>query len=393
MAYPSLKPKPPNWAKRTAVACLYLLAVSAVGGSDDKSTRSGALARKEMAQVRTVDLHALGYTEPQTPYDKAGRWLDSGIAFTDDDTVATWFLAQETTTRTVLRKRSRTSYATRMHAVFLRASTGRVRAQQEWPTPSYPTPALLPTSSGRFLIRAGELMTLYSPDLKPIRELTLPRDPGSEWLGVQASVTGKQIFLYQISDRRKQRRLEILDADTLELLDSWTDEEIGSFAVGDNQVVQKKSSMSSPKEQILIRDLGKPWRSLYRSDENACLGRLAFVTKATILVPVCGGMALMSTEGSVLWREQFRDGEFHVRTRSSQGGDRLAVAAIVEKVGFDNPRVTRLRVAVYDVTTHAVVFNLELKPVPRQNFDFALSPTGSTLAVLADGLVKLFALP
>jgi len=74
----------------------------------------------------------------------------------------------------------------------------------------------------------------------------------------------------------------------------------------------------------------------------------------------------------------------------------LSLPAIdIKKHLLTEPSVclTGLQVAVYDLSRKQRVFTVDVDPFPKNDYDFALSPNGSKLAVLNDRRVSVYSVP
>jgi len=56
-------------------------------------------------------------------------------------------------------------------------------------------------------------------------------------------------------------------------------------------------------------------------------------------------------------------------------------------------RLTGTRIAVYDLFQKKRILNVTVDPLPKNDYDFALSPDGSELAILDDREVSVYSVP
>jgi hypothetical protein len=52
-----------------------------------------------------------------------------------------------------------------------------------------------------------------------------------------------------------------------------------------------------------------------------------------------------------------------------------------------------MQVVGFDLNRRKQVIKLDIRPLPKNDYDFALSPDGSQLAILDDGAVSVYAIP
>jgi hypothetical protein len=106
----------------------------------------------------------------------------------------------------------------------------------------------------------------------------------------------------------------------------------------------------------------------------------------------------MTTEGKFVLtdhsekHESFDGGKI----AAAQSGAVLAAALAKGKGGgfFDTDvHQTGARIAVYYLSLKRRVLTVEASPVPTCDYDFALSPDGSKLAILNDDTVSVWCLP
>jgi hypothetical protein len=86
------------------------------------------------------------------------------------------------------------------------------------------------------------------------------------------------------------------------------------------------------------------------------------------------------------------------KTAVAQNGQFAAISldTVEQKKHFftePSSRLTAMQIAVYDLTLKKRVLTVDVAPLPKNDYDFALSPDGSKLAVLNDRKVSVYTVP
>jgi hypothetical protein len=101
--------------------------------------------------------------------------------------------------------------------------------------------------------------------------------------------------------------------------------------------------------------------------------------------------------GQVLMKEFFDKGEHPVpgKLAVTQDGRFVAISLQRIKGGFlDTERHTAaMHVTVYDLSLKKRALTVDIAPLPKNDYDFALSPDGSKLAILNDRKVSVCSVP
>jgi hypothetical protein len=105
---------------------------------------------------------------------------------------------------------------------------------------------------------------------------------------------------------------------------------------------------------------------------------------------------LSSIDGRVLVTDQFDTGE------NLSGGPKISKDGQVVALSLNTIQIARkilaepsevpvaTRVAVYDLSLRKRILTINVSPLPKNDYDFALSPSGSKLAILSDRQVSVY---
>lgn len=259
--------------------------------------------------------------------------------------------------------------------------------------------AVFATAAG-LLVKIGSVMKLFSADLAQDRDVSFATDRNSE-IRVSVSATGRTIMLNDViqeSLNRFHSHFTVLDAATSKVRYSW------------NETPPLYHHYSISDEGIAAIDLvgnfiavaafatGK-WT---RVGEPA--GLCANINMPTLysnqqFVYGCDKLIAMSIDGHVLMSDPFSSGDTSSdKTTVTQNGRFAAISlnTVDVKKHFlaeSSARVTATHIVVYNLVLKKRIITVNVNPLPKNDYDFALSPDGSMLAVLNDRNVSVYSVP
>jgi hypothetical protein len=116
------------------------------------------------------------------------------------------------------------------------------------------------------------------------------------------------------------------------------------------------------------------------------------------LVIGCKYFSYLSSAGRLLFQDGFGKSEgLEEKIAVAQNGSEVAVSLNEWKGSTfwdaGKSQTIAKSVSVYNLAQGKRIFNIELKPSPKSDLDYALSPEGSEVAILSDRRVTVCRLP
>jgi hypothetical protein len=291
----------------------------------------------------------------------------------------------------------------RLRLFVIDASSGTRESTKEWGT-ALKSSTVQAISDG-VLVQTGNVVRLCSDNFIKCKESKIQLEK-EEMLFTSVSPTGKTIMLNRADLSTNSSKLDIIDAKG-NSLHSWSDSPAlyHNYAMSDTDIV----AFQAPPPIIAVTKLGSTqWQNL-----TAVLGRkprlfcdhnaLTFYSDHEFLYGVwsddTGNLVASSDTGEVILKDPLGK-ETCVSDRMSvaQQGRFVAISlsAYTVRRGFlteASRRLKSIQVAVYDMAIKARALTVTLDPLPNNDYDFALSPDGSRLAVLTDREVSVYSVP
>jgi hypothetical protein len=367
-----------------------VLAVSVYLGILNLSLLSDQIRREPNIAQWTFDLTDAGYPSAKSWRDTHLTLKSSseGVSFIDNRTVVAYFVTKDDITEFSNRRDVKQGSPFRLRAVFGDLSGRKVTSTKDWPTREFQS-WVMPTSDGKFVVRAAESLQLYSPDFLLVKEYSLAATGRRfESWHVEASPSGKILWLDDEGDGKS--RIQVLDMNTFNQLASWDEQLLGGLFSVSNQAISKRP-VQYP-QRVIIKSIGGPWHILY-DESGGCVTEPTFVNDEALITGPCGTLGLISTSGQILMTEKIPKG-VHLESEiaASRNGRMAAVSLMRTKGGaFDTAiRRSATTVVVYDLEQRRSVLRVNVDPIPKSSYHFALSPDGASLAVMTDSIIKLY---
>jgi hypothetical protein len=291
----------------------------------------------------------------------------------------------------------------RLRAIFLDADTGKVRSIQAWPSESR-IAGIVAANDGKFVTQTGTTLTVYSSDAKELKKLSLPPPP-NEFVGWQShpSPTGKSV-LFERNDLKTTSPQSWIwvDTNSLQILHSEREVQSGRVGISDGTIAMTACTIwfYRCEPNVEVRGLTTEWKTIAPIEKGAQWGGVEFVNEDTIFLSG-EPWKLLQTDGKVILTGT---APFEGSTAiPSAGGQRFVVPFFQSKGGvaaLDIGAHGELKtISIYDAPFHERSYRLEVKGPKIRSFSdkslaqLALSPDGSSLAILYDESVYLFQLP
>ena len=317
--------------------------------------------------------------------------------FSDENTIiATFVIAKEG--QPILSKRnvSDASLPLRLCGIFLDAETGTVTATRAWPTNSR-LAGIVAAHEGKFVAQTGLQLTLYSAELKELKNLKLPQT--EDIWAAHPSPTGRNILFIATNLRTRSAVPWIwVDADNLEVVHSWEEPQSGYVSISDNSIAMTKCVWFYDRQPAVeVRALPAEWK-VVTGASRVNKPRPQFVAE-NVLFLLGNPSSLLQTDGKILFgRSASSGGCWSAGTYPSADGRRFVVPScrLLDHVALlDLGGTTQLtKFLVYDAPFHGLSNTLQVKwPKIKEPATLALSPNGAKLAVLSGEMMYVFQLP
>ena len=252
-------------------------------------------------------------------------------------------------------------------------------------------------------------MKVYSPDFAQGRDLPLALDPNQSFF-TKVSASGKTIAVSRIVQKEHNvfiSHLDVLDATTLKVRHSWNQLPplYSNFSLSDTRIAIGHGSI------IAVTEFESEWRTILDNSKSRCpAGAPTMVSDELVVLRNCKDILLLTATGvshslgSLNDDNSDRAATTQCEPYDGRISDKTAVASEVRFVALSLPAVrikkhllsepsvclTGLQVAVYDLALQKRVSTVNVDPLPKNDYDFALSPDGSNLAILNDRKVSVY---
>jgi hypothetical protein len=369
---------------------------------------------KPPASIWQTDLRTEGYAEFARKGDVPSYPRFEPLCFSGNGTLIASFVVRELTDSLAKRDTSVPSSPVHLHGVFFEGATGRIRTTRDWPV-AHPNVGIICAPGGKFIMATGERLTLYSPDLESLKELSTAA--GSNWnpyFEFRQSPSTKSALLVYGNTAPLRRDIDAahireyissikwlywwIDIDDLALRRSWIDGIESHISVSDEAIVTTGGSPEPGSFADLIGEPNGPKRAICRG--RTC-GYPQFINARAVALVRPESLRVMGTAGELLFDQEFQNGDallVYEPLYTSADGQRFAIRVWTVKgsnalLDIGGHAVLR-RVTVFDVPSRRWIYTLDAKQQKIKTISgLALSPDGSLLAIMTDGIVRVYPLP
>jgi len=292
----------------------------------------------------------------------------------------------------------------RLQASLVDGSSGKPLLTREWGTRSGGS-AIVVNHAG-VIVRTGDTLRLLSSDLVELQKSPLQHDDAERLIDweIQVSASRRSVLFNQYRVNEKNAGLSqysVLDGETFEDREAW--EEVpalrnAAFSVSDHAIAYVKRLHG--RDQIVISEFGsKKWNAVWHRAGEGCNDSKVFaMVTGNSFVYACKELSFVAN-GKLQMREKFGKGEEPVNAKVSVAENGRVIAISLSRINvrlLNEDRteyLSGLRVVVYDLVLKKRIQTVVISPLPKQYYDFALSPDGSKLAILNDRSVSVCEMP
>lgn len=365
----------------------------------DRKTESKAAGT--VSPAWTLDLRTVGFTGFAPKKEIWGLHLKPNpLCFSDNKVLIATFIARDDVTTLARRDDSGDPRPDRLHAIFLDVETGKARRTEEWSVP-HPRGGIIPAGDGRFVVLTPAMIALYTSSHELTKDFKLSSEQQAHLWNIFSSPTGKTIL---IEYHYPEATFQWIDTDSMQPQPTWNDHLSGP-SISDNEITMSRETYVKSNgflTEVLIRSRNGAERTVCRVNlgRGTGCGIPDFLTNELLAMWMPHELRVLpKAGGDALLKANFREDEWLGRPlQPSADGRRFAVAVLAHRGGssfFDVSSHSVLkRILVYDMSSRKPVYTLEAK---KQNIKdisgLALSPDGSLMAILADGVVEVYRIP
>ena len=308
-----------------------------------------------------------------------------------------------------------------LYASVINAQSGKMLFDKDWGTRAFGS--TIHVAAGGILVQSGNELRILSNDFTEIRKMTFPyssddpNDPNhcyNQPVGV--SPTGQTIIMNCIGHIGLHyfSHLEVLNGKTFVPEYAWTESPPWyerNYSISDEGIVAglKVRQFGSNVWQTFIE--ARQTGNLNTSDVRSAL---TFVTNTSLICFCYGGISLVSTAGHILATQPIPGniiiGNQHNSASQVASANKIVAVAREGKfiaVSFErwkvkshlfteaSSRLISTQILVCDSLWRHCPLRVNLTPIPAwdSDYDFALSPDGSKLAVLNGRNVSVYLVP
>jgi hypothetical protein len=297
-----------------------------------------------------------------------------------------------------------------LDVIFFDARTGQKQSRTAWPTSAryFSRPLFFGIPDGKLLTCSENALRLLSPSSEMVKETHLPNDASCVNVAFQHSPSRRTLLVSILSEHGRQ--IELLDVETLAILSSWNQEKVAGATFTGIASISDHCQVGYCGEPtgLCVRRFDEPWEPFRPAGFDTQMtkrGRtpVSFVSDQTLTIE--GKATTIATvDGMILFQITPPDKRVLLPPVPSSGGARFAVIEDrfrgLRSEPLDMyPFTANDRVSVYSMKDRRAIFSIKLKGTsPWTPWDvhdnvLALSPDGSFLAVVSDGVLKLYRLP
>jgi hypothetical protein len=234
-------------------------------------------------------------------------------------------------------------------------------------------------------IRTGNEVRLTNDDLGTRVLIPAPTKRNFE---IAVSPDGKSVLV--MSWDMKRGDYVLYDARSFTVRDRWT----GSPGLAFNTISNQEILFSSNCE-VDVAGFGEEFRQLFvckPASKPPYCWFAQFVSDDAIAVAANRAFLLFDRDRQAYQETLCNDCRIEMKFATSKNGAFVAVWISTEKrnAWLDSGKTVAQEISIYDLKQWKKISTISIMPLPKHHFDFALSPSGSKLAVLDDWQLSVF---
>ena len=319
----------------------------------------------------------------------ASQWqTQRGIVFTSPDTLLVYYVHQSSeTSRLSTRDESGGAGKFILRAIFLDTRNGNSVREMTWRTSASDYSQVYATHNGRFLVRTGRMLRLYSPDFQEIisRQLSSQSENQTDTWLVSLVPPGKLIFIrHQWSNGVRGpsgEEKDLVDTDTLSSIRNPSSSDVALWPEADLAVPELTGH---PVPSLTFEEQVRQSKHFHDCVAKAFVG----VPQRQVDYRACNQLELLTADGRRYWYLKFPN---EVPLREINGNTLVINLIHFRADPFDLGRDPKpLQIAVYDLAEKVERCTIDLtKMHSTETYDFAVS-SNAQVAVRVDNQLNLF---
>jgi hypothetical protein len=289
-----------------------------------------------------------------------------------------------------------------LHVLLLDTKAGSKSGEGQWSMPSRFF-SFFGLRDGKFLTCTGNTLRLFSATFEVVHEETLSGDISCSHFGPAFGISPSRRSLLLSRVWKGSRQMELRDAETFAVVSKWIEKSETTTGISDRWIVGLCGQPPSP----CLRDIEQSWRPLHVPWKNgpeyfSRAGPAEFANNDTLIVE--GKLfAVATVQGALLFSADLPKDRFVTSVRPS-GGDRFAaIESRMRGLKIEPLDMYPFRsddsVVVYSISGGRAIYKLKLEgtspwtPWAIHANDIAVSPDGTLLAIVSEGILKVYGLP
>jgi hypothetical protein len=353
---------------------LFVLFTVVIAPGNATPQQPSKLALSTDQPIIEIDLHKFGYAVSllNGPY-KNGSALRTRVDFARENSLILTWTTQDYAAGRAPKDVPFAAQKGKLHLVLLDVSTGREEAHQDWSVPVV-WAALASVNDGKLVVCLDNKIQLFAASLEKLAEMELPEPADCRAVNYlrPSRISPGNKFLILSVRIGENYKTENLDPDTLRVISTSIEAKPGTASGG-----------NIPRSAPALQEV------LHLDDD-------------TLLTREVRRIAISKPDGSMLLEAKLPDdrtfsdisivdGRFAVMENRMRGID----SSFFDMGKFPSDD----EIVVYDISETRAIFALKVKgdspwpPFVEHRNQFALSSDGDRLAVVSDGILKIYKLP